>query len=319
MSRSNYYFLAVIGIGGLGMWILLSMYSKYMLAVSTQLISMCETWVGDLTEKFYLPGLIALILILISLTLGVGKLIFSYLKTQQQIDRLFRNQLSVPIKLEKLAEKYHFPIHNIVVIASNTDYAATVGIIKPKILLSSGIVSRLSKFQLEAVFLHEYYHFKSGHGWRLLLSEFFRVAMYFLPIIHLLVEHLRMAFEQESDRYVIGKQGGNFYLRGALYKFVSSNSSISIYPQFSLVNASLRINSLNKKNTNQLIDFQSWRLYVSMMVIAIWVGLWMTPLHYQVMAKESEIICNGKQCSVECKGEAVIRLIERINHTPVFV
>ena len=322
MSRSSYYFLSIVSVGVLGMGGLLSLYWKYNFGSIDHLVELCGSLMRNVETAHWL-GLMLLSLVVNSVIAGVGKGMFSWFKTHQRVECLLKVQVDrIPGKLMLLVNKHKLELENLMVIDQEEDCAVTIGARKPMILLSVGTITRLSSLELEAVLLHEDYHRRSRHGLWLMVAEFLKVMVFWLPVTRLLVVKMRKVFEQEADRYVAGKQQTGMHLRWALVRFAGIDDGWYVYPQFSVGEVMERLEAGESERELSLRRFQAfvklWQVWVSLLVIAGGIWLWIAPQQVQVRAEEALAVCNENQCLVGCEGEKVEMVSKLKNYTPAW-
>lgn len=100
-------------------------------------------------------------------------------------------------------------------------YAATVGLLRPRIVVSTGLVRSLTLAELRAVIAHEAHHAKERHPLRGLLWEAVRRALFFLPSLGDVAGHFALARELSADRAAVGTCRGSRPLASALLKAVA--------------------------------------------------------------------------------------------------
>lgn len=123
---------------------------------------------------------------------------------------------SLPDNLKKIMIKHDIPQSAVSVVKNNKLTAYTIGLFKPKIIVSNALAMKLSRNQLEAVVLHELYHLRSRHLLWLLLSRLVSSLFFFVPLVEYLARELRTEFELTADAFVVKKQKTNDHLCGSL-------------------------------------------------------------------------------------------------------
>jgi Zn-dependent protease with chaperone function len=73
------------------------------------------------------------------------------------------------------------------VIVADSPFALTVGYLRPRIVISSVLVELLEESELEAVIRHEFVHASRLDPLRVLLSDFFRAGLPFVPVLSYLL------------------------------------------------------------------------------------------------------------------------------------
>ncbi|MBP1989654.1 M56 family metallopeptidase [Paenibacillus eucommiae] len=99
----------------------------------------------------------------------------------------------------------------IIVIRNDHRLALTYGFLRPKIIISTGIIHKLNENELKAIMLHQYTHCKSYNPLRSLIAWIIKESMPFMPIQRGLFHYLRIWMILQADRYVITKLTSSEY------------------------------------------------------------------------------------------------------------
>jgi len=108
--------------------------------------------------------------------------------------------------------------------------AFTLGLRKPKIYVSSGICSYLSRKELIAVILHETHHKKSKDTLKLFVIQIFCALNFFLPINSYLINLYSAASEKAADDSAIKFSREPLELASALVKLSKSKLMDTLSP-----------------------------------------------------------------------------------------
>ena len=100
--------------------------------------------------------------------------------------------------------------------------AFTLGLWKPKIYVSSGICSYLSRKELTAVILHETHHKRCKDPLKLFVIQILHALNYFLPINRYLINQYSSASEKAADDSAINFSREPLELASALVKLSKS-------------------------------------------------------------------------------------------------
>lgn len=147
--------------------------------------------------------------------------------------------------------------------------AFCIGLLKPTITISTGLVERLSPKQLKAVLLHEYYHVLRHDPLRTLIVDVIRTALFFLPVIHEWHRMVKAQMEMQADQYAV-QRVGKAALAGALHRLLSEENHPK---QLSGAAAGLSINALRVANLLGDTSF-SYQLKQRSLIISTLI-LWM--------------------------------------------
>lgn len=164
-----------------------------------------------------------------------------FLSEHRRLNQLKTND-HIPKKLGRIVEKHQLEDGMISVIYDTRLVAYTVGLLKPKIVVSKALVNKLTEKQLEAVILHELYHLKSFHVFWLLISRLVSSMLFFVPLIDYLARQLQTEFELMADAFVIEKQKTRHYLCESLALHLQYTSKA--VPNFATSPIEKRVESL---------------------------------------------------------------------------
>ena len=234
MMKELKYFLGILSIFSLSIYFLTLLLKKYATLTFEHFLVTCRV----IASSFFSTGAhyVGFLLTAIVLTITLGfflKTLFSYIKTKRKLGNLLQKQIfSLPKKLKIILERNGIQKDLIIIVKNSEDYAFTIDWFSPKIVLSFGLLNRLSNRQLEAVVLHEYYHSKNKHPLLLITSEILSSSLILLPILKELTKKMRIVLEEEADGFVFGQQRTTKYLNLAL-ETVSSQNHFKLYPNLS--------------------------------------------------------------------------------------
>lgn len=95
---------------------------------------------------------------------------------------------SDPEMTELLTKKINNKDLRIEVISDSSYIAMTVGFIRPKVILSTGLIKRFHDQELDAILLHEMYHSMFRHPLQMFILTMIAESLAFLPIMRSLVQ-----------------------------------------------------------------------------------------------------------------------------------
>ena len=166
--------------------------------------------------------------------------------------------------------KYSLSNHHIVIVNRDKLTAYTIGLFRPKIVVSQSLVRKLSREQLEAVVLHELYHLRSRHVLWLLLSRLISSLLFFIPAVEYLARQLQAEFELAADAFVVEKQKTTDHLCGSLA--LNLQYADSVVPHFATSPIEKRIESLTG-NTLLFEWIGARQLVVSFLSLSLMLGI----------------------------------------------
>jgi Zn-dependent protease with chaperone function len=97
-------------------------------------------------------------------------------------------------------------------------YAFTFGLVRPRIVVSTGLVSALTAAELAAVLRHESVHLVRRDPRRSFFWAALRSAFFFLPALRDVAEHVALGRELAADAAIVGSRRGRRTLASALFK-----------------------------------------------------------------------------------------------------
>lgn len=127
--------------------------------------------------------------------------------------------------------------------------ALTVGLITPRIMVSTGLIEALEDDELEAVLLHEQSHLRNRDPLYLLLARALTTAFSYLPVVKVLAQRYQAAIELAADEDVIARQGGSLSLSSAMAKLLRARPPMADATPFTGA-ADLRLSYLLEREVN---------------------------------------------------------------------
>lgn len=106
-------------------------------------------------------------------------------------------------------------------VATGEKLAATTGLARPYVVVSTGLVDALDSDELLAVLAHEHAHLRGRDPLRVLLARTVVAHLWFLPVARDLHHRARFGYELAADRDAAGRYGRRA-LAGALLGMVST-------------------------------------------------------------------------------------------------
>ena len=106
------------------------------------------------------------------------------------------------------------------VVAGEEAFAVTHGLIRPRILVSTGLAAALTPAEIGAVLAHEREHLRRRHPLRMLAARLAAAWACYLPAGRWLASRAALRYELTADRAAAGRAGRSV-LAGALLKLAS--------------------------------------------------------------------------------------------------
>ncbi|MGG1616145.1 M56 family metallopeptidase [Paenibacillus sp. NRS-1782] len=158
---------------------------------------------------------------LVFLTFGIAGIeaIRQCMATRAAFRRL-RRMRDLPLT-EALGERYReLGADRIWVIDYANPTAFTMGLWKPRIVLSSALLSLLDKYEEEAVIYHEAYHMKHYDPLKTWLLQMCATLLFYLPVLRHITNHYKIAREILADNEAIKRTGSPMGIGSALLKLL---------------------------------------------------------------------------------------------------
>ncbi|MGH2404276.1 MAG: M56 family metallopeptidase [bacterium] len=168
--------------------------------------------------------------------------------TMSSLRSMRRRAVVPPSRVLTLIAKHELA-HRVELIHDVRPRALTVGMITPRIVITTGLIDTLEGDELEAVLLHERSHLRHRDPLYLLLVRALAAAFFFVPVVRELAQRQQAATELAADEYVIAKQGGALNLSSAIVKLLRAGSSKVLAIPFTGA-ADLRISYLLEQDVN---------------------------------------------------------------------
>lgn len=265
---------------------------KYLYLTLGHFLEVCRQAASTLLSSgAHYTGLLLSLIAALVILIFFSKAVFSHIKTKNKLKKLLKRRVFVlPSELERILTKNFIPKDSVIVIDSKKDLAFTANLSNTKIIISSGLIKKLTYRELEAVVLHESYHSKNSHPLLLIIGELLSSSLFFVPLLKDLTKKMRIVFEEESDKFTVDKQRSSRYLNLALRK-ITSQDKFSLYPSFS------------KRNSHQV---KKSSVVVSSLVVFVGLALFLFPIQSQAVENKGDIAtesCNSNQCSTDCLEE----------------
>jgi beta-lactamase regulating signal transducer with metallopeptidase domain len=99
------------------------------------------------------------------------------------------------------------------------------GFISPRIYVSRGIIAKLTPEELEALLLHEKHHLSNHVPLKILAGRCIASILFFIPLLHDLLQRYLIESEIAADRSAIWHQGHRRGIVGALEKLLQQYSA----------------------------------------------------------------------------------------------
>lgn len=179
----------------------------------------CQNIIKSLS--FQLPqtmGIALISLLLLTITVPIFRLLLNFYAISGHKKNLIPS-LKSNLKLLRLIRKLKLG-ERIVQIESAKLFAYCVGIKKPQIYISSGLVTQVNVKELEAILLHEKSHLDNHDPLVLTLLSLTQNIFPYFPILSDLIRNFRIEREIRADKFAVSQQGDMQPLLSAMKKLL---------------------------------------------------------------------------------------------------
>ncbi len=300
VNKNIFKFLSIILLSGAFLIIILQKISPLL----SHTVYYCQTYINSISISIpYLMTVLPVILFFSLLKIALGKGVFVVVKAQTLKKKLMENvtsdkKFSKALMKLKLQEKT-------MLIKSNKPFAFCLGIVRPKIYISTKMISLMDKAEVEAILRHEKYHLENKDSFVMLLASMGESLLPFFPLLSDLLHNYRIEREVKADNEAIKELGHSASIVSVLRKLLA-------YPSFATIPVSAiadqgtlepRIRAIVKK------DFQFKKYKVKNMLISF---LSLTVLSFTIIApvqafdlhdekNDIMMLCpNGDSCAKWC-------------------
>lgn len=118
----------------------------------------------------------------------------------------------------RLNYKYHDLGTEIVVVRNDSFVALAIGMLRPKIVISTMVLAMFSDKEIKAILLHESYHCRNRDSQKLFFSALLLDAFRYLPIVKPIYRYYQTWQELYADRFAMRQMGTERYLGSVLLK-----------------------------------------------------------------------------------------------------
>lgn len=154
----------------------------------------------------WLQGLV-LVAIAGSVLAGLSALGFTFWRTQRLWDRCRGKAVPHPPLLRQVCQHLEIPLAQVICTDQPYPFSFCIGLLQPQIVVSSGLLDRVSNRELTAILAHEHHHQRQRDPLRLLVVMLARVMLYPLPAIHDFHRSFQTLIEIEADEMAVARSG----------------------------------------------------------------------------------------------------------------
>ncbi|WP_409343232.1 M56 family metallopeptidase [Paenibacillus sp. MBLB4367] len=192
----------------------------------------------------------------------IGKQLYLSGRTYKKLSSLKNVELTADLN-----DAYLDGRNGILVVSHPDPIALTMGFIRPRIVLSTGLLQLLDSGELEALIQHEIYHMKHRDPLKTFIMSLCSSVLWYVPILKWSQKQYTAAREVLADSYAIEAMGSAESLGSALLKLLRRKQT----KRYPFTYASFAESSINYR-IQYLIDPQAkppFRLPVKRMMLSL--------------------------------------------------
>lgn len=243
------------------------------------------------------------------------KIIADYISIQKQIKKY--TSMPTPRNLNELLIKHNI-LDKVIIYQNSEPEAYCIGLLKPKIYISSQLIKIMDENEFESILIHEMYHMQNRNNLILYILNYFSYILFPFPFIKDLSKHYELQAEIEADKMAsISLNKHNPLLKALKKLLLYKPSSINYGFGFSKAEAvEYRIKSLVSGKA-QSTNFSLRRISISIISFIIFSLLLFLPIsrtHIHAEGKDYLVVCyDNSDCQNICRSNVQIKPL----YTPI--
>ncbi len=108
---------------------------------------------------------------------------------------------------------------DLIVIRSEKLQAYAIGLLRPRIVISTKLLKTFDKKEIEAILLHEYYHCRQFDPLKTLVTTVISSSIGYVPVFKTMIRYYKIWDELLADRYAVERMDTSFALGSVLLKW----------------------------------------------------------------------------------------------------
>jgi beta-lactamase regulating signal transducer with metallopeptidase domain len=182
---------------------------------------------GAAADTASVVAVLVLILATFGVALGLLSLLRQLLATLSLIRTLLSRRVTVSRRVGGIAASLGLA-GRIDLVRDSRPFSFCYWFRRPRICLSTGLITRLDDAELRAVLLHERYHLRQRDPLRLVVARYFAAGLYVVPVVEELVEYYTVQKEVAADQAAVREMGGVRELASALFKVLPDADDVDL-------------------------------------------------------------------------------------------
>ncbi|TYP70601.1 M56 family metallopeptidase [Paenibacillus methanolicus] len=131
---------------------------------------------------------------------------------------------------KRLRYKYRVWGTELIVVQSEAFVALTIGLLRPRIVVSTAVLGMFDDKEIQAILLHERHHCRNRDNMKLFVSTLLMDGFRYLPIVKPILTYYKTWQELFADRAVIRGMGTTLHLGQVLIKLAKHGRTMHVEP-----------------------------------------------------------------------------------------
>ncbi|WHY93091.1 M56 family metallopeptidase [Neobacillus cucumis] len=272
--KKSWYLIGTSVLVAFLVWSQMGMYLVHLffgVKIQANFFKFCISLFKENTFYYFMVIFLLNVLIAYSFLISIISFIEQYILSKRFIRKL---KLHMNKELTNEVIK-RFKNKDLIVINNKEALAFTLGISKPLIVLSTGLIEMLELDELEAVIKHETFHQKNRDPLKLFILRVITGSLWFIPLTKWSYKNYKIISELSADEYAINKTGSELGLSSALFKLINNcmnKTSAPILVHFSDESINFRLQHLLEPKKSIPLKLETKSLIISIYVLAVLIG-----------------------------------------------
>jgi beta-lactamase regulating signal transducer with metallopeptidase domain len=258
-------------------WSQMGMYIAHLIfgaKLEMNVFKLCLSLFRENTLYYFIMITVLNSLIAYSVIITLLKITQQYIRSQRFKARLMT--LSNERLTLQLNQEFKRNEDDLIVIEHNESMAFTLGLRKPLIVLSSGLIELLDRHELEAVIEHESFHQNNHDSMRIFILQVISQSLWFIPLTRWTYQNGKIMSELLADEYAIRKTGSELGLSSALLKLIRSFFSTQAAPtmsHFAEESVNFRLQQLLTPQRKLPVQLEMTSMLISLYMLILFMGM----------------------------------------------
>lgn len=309
-ASTNYSYITLILLGLVAGAISIALLVKTYPLFSAKALYFCQQFISNTLFELphSLPGAL-ITAVWVVLSLGLISFLIQLAKTYMLLCKTIPKKIHLTRQLQETVNSLGLG-DSVQLIEEDNLYSFCFGFLNPKIIITSGLVSRLTKKELEAVLFHEHAHLKNRDPLKILIGKTISSTFFFLPIFRELYRNMEATNELIADYWTAEVQKDTKFLRSALRKIIAQPQiTFATVPAISHPDhIEIRVRQLKNTGIKHKLTLSYSSILGSVIFILVSLFVLQTPVdafHIENSDEPAYFVCSvDNVCRQECHHNA---------------